>query len=290
MPKLKDMTCLVSRWACLLGLLAVAVVGCSDLGGDGGAGGTGGVGGTGGAGGTGGTPLPDTVTVLYLFREHNPDGDDPPLEGVELCAEYEDSTKECETSNGDGKAVFEFRANEKVTVTIEKESHGSKLVGLVFGETEFGGGFHIEEPFEIPMWTDAQLAAVAGEQLNLDPAYPWEGGVVAIGFDRALEGATFAPVGSTIGEVGPAFYLDYEAGVYSRDLEATTLYVPGVDEHFNDGGFTNVTPGVQQFEVGGAVGDCHGAFIGWPGDTANSLRVPVRAGFTTYGIVRCDVP
>jgi hypothetical protein len=55
MLKLKDMTCLVSRWACVLGMLAVAVVGCSDLSGDGGAGGTGGSGGVGGTGGLGGT-------------------------------------------------------------------------------------------------------------------------------------------------------------------------------------------------------------------------------------------
>ncbi len=243
----------------------------------------------GGTAGTGGTPPPDTVQVLYILHEHNPDGVDPPLEGVELCAEYEDTTKECVTSNADGKAVFEFRTNEKVTGTLEKEGYGSTIVGFVFGETEFGGGFHIEEPLDIVMWTDAQLAAIAGEQLNLDPAYPWEGGIVALSSNQS-GGQTFAPVGASIGAVGPAFYLDYEAGRYSLDLEATTPWVEGSDTPFNDGGFTNVTPGVQQFEVVGAVGDCHGAFIGWPGDTANSLRVPVRAGFKTSGVVRCDVP
>jgi hypothetical protein len=52
MPKLKEMTWLLSRWACVLGLLVLAGVGCGETSAPGGAGGAGGSGGSAGTGGT----------------------------------------------------------------------------------------------------------------------------------------------------------------------------------------------------------------------------------------------
>jgi hypothetical protein len=58
MLKLKEMTCLLSRWALVLGLLALPIVACGETtgaGGSGGTGGTGGMAGSGGSAGSGGT-------------------------------------------------------------------------------------------------------------------------------------------------------------------------------------------------------------------------------------------
>jgi hypothetical protein len=294
MLKLKEMTCLLSRWACVLGLLAAPIVGCSDLDGDSGTGGVGGTGGNSGAGGIGGTGGiggaggADTVLALYTILANNPDGDDPPLEGVKVC--FDDI---CALSDSRGRLALEGPTNQEITFTMEKEGYGSWISGGVVGENPFGGSYYNTGPLTFLMYTDAQLEAIAGEQLELDPAYPWEGGIVGLVANTSvgLAGVTFEPVGSTVGEVGQAFYFDAATEQYSIDLEATTSFAQVYTRFpFAEGGFAGVTPGVQQFELSGAIGDCHGPSWGWPGDTANSIRVPVREGFGTYGSMNCDPP
>jgi hypothetical protein len=296
MPKLKEMTCLVSRSACLLGLLAVAVVGCSDLGGDGDAGGTGGVsgtggaGGTGGVGGTGGTPPPATWTMYYGFVSNNPA--DPPLEGVEVCAEYEDATKRCETSDAAGRATLEVRTNTPFTLTVERQGYGSQIFGWTIGEQHYGASWYPDEPISnFVLWPDAQLAAVAAE---LETPYPLlEDGMVGLTCcaeeEVVLAGVTFAPVGPTIDDVGDAFYATAPPDQYSLGLvETPAAFLWPSAMPLLEGGFTKVAPGVQQFEISGAVGNCRGG--GWPSDTANRIRVPVRAGFITRGYFNCSAP
>jgi|GEM_PF-3175128 len=298
MLKLKEMTCLVSRWACVLGLLAAPIVGCSDLDGDGGTGGTGGTGGVGGtggagatagAGGTGGTGG-EILEIFITVLANNPDGDDPPLEGVNICMEYDD-TKNCFMTNASGRALVEFPSDRAFTQTMEKEGYGSTIGGA--GENAFGADWRPSGALTFLMYTNSQLETIAAEQLELDPAYPWEGGIVGLVANTGvgLAGVTFEPVGSTIGEVGQGFYFDAATEQYSIDLEATTSF-PAVYTRFPfaEGGFAGVTPGVQQFELSGAIGECHGPSFGWSGDTANSIRVPVREGYRTYGSMLCDAP
>ncbi|MGB5695067.1 MAG: hypothetical protein WBM46_05405 [Polyangiales bacterium] len=293
MLNLKEMTCLLSRWALVLGLLVAPIVGCSDLSGDGGTGGTGGNGGTGGDagnGGTGGTSGPELLQALVTYVANNPDGDDPPLEGVNACVEYGE-TQSCFLTNASGRAVVDFPADLAFTWTSEKEGYGSLIGGA--GENAFGPAWRPSGALTLVMYTDAQLEAIAAEQLQLDPAYPWNGGIVGLvaNTGTGLAGVTFAPVGSTIGAVGQAFYFDAGTEQYSIDLEATTSFPFVYDQFpFAEGGFTEVAPGVQQFEIGGMIGDCQGPSFGWSGDTANSIRVPVREGFRTYGSMQCDPP
>ncbi len=288
MLKLKDMTCLLSRWACLLGLLVAPTVGCSDLSGEGGAGGsggtagTGGSGGSGGAGGAGGAVGPELAQVYWSLFENNPDGEDPPIEDVKIC--IEDSLGiNCAMTNVQGKAVLDFATNEEVIVTIEKDNYNSYIMGFV-EDTDQG-------PFDSLMFSDDQLEALAAQ---LGTTYPWQGGIVGLWLGNRV-GATFAPVGPSIDAVGEAFYFDATTEQYRLDLEA----IP--DPAYNgewfavpvgEGGFTEVTPGVQQFEVGGAVGECHGPVFGWPGDAPNRVRVPVREGFISRSFMSdsCDAP
>jgi hypothetical protein len=125
---------------------------------------------------------------------------------------------------------------------------------------------------------------------RLETPYPWEGGIVTLGvFDRngaPLGGVTFEPVGSTADEVGQVFYYDAETQQYSLDLEETSAAAGPLIQ----GGFIEVTTGVREFEVTGAVGDCYGPEFGWPSDAPNRIRVPVRAGSRTGGTLNCDPP
>jgi hypothetical protein len=194
-----------------------------------------------------------------------------------------------------GRAVLELPTNEEFTLTWEKEGYGPYIGGVVIGENPYGGSWVPEAPLEIRMYPDAQLEALA-EQLGTP--YPWEGGIITLisvgpnDYSVGFAGMTLEPVGSTIGEVGEAFYFDAATEQYSLDLEETTEVFPPElwALPLGQGGFTEVTPGVQQFEVSGAVGACHGPPGGWPGDTANRIRVPVREGFSTWANMNCDAP
>jgi hypothetical protein len=288
-----------SRWACLFALIVGPIVGCSDLdgevgaGGSGGMGGTGGTGPTGGTGGTGGTDGCPTGTIYYEFLD--PDGD--PIEGVESCVTYADTTEEvCDTSNAEGKLQRErARADEEYTLSHEKEGYEGSLGGGLIGENGFGTSFCPSTIYS--NWTlypddDLERQALAAQ---LETPYPWQGGIVALfvvspNSGAGLGGVSFVPVGSTADQVGHAFYYDAATQQYSLDLEETTAVASPGALPLNQGGFVEVTPGVQEFEVIGAVGDCYGPGFGWPGDAPNRIRVPVRAGFRTGGNVQCDPP
>jgi hypothetical protein len=136
------------------------------------------------------------------------------------------------------------------------------------------------------MYRHEQLAAIA-EQLEIP--YPWEGGMVAlIRWPRPHPGVTFMPVGPTVDLVGEGFYYDAASGQYSLAEEATTYAFLLSEYPLAEGGFTAVTPGVHQFEFGGEAGDCLHASWAWPGDAPNRIRIPVVAGYTTYGSIRCE--
>jgi hypothetical protein len=78
--------------------------------------------------------------------------------------------------------------------------------------------------------------------------------------------------------------------LYSLDLEATTAATITANTlPLAEGGFTEVTPGEQQFELGGC--DSPRLLWGWPVEGApNRIRVPVREGFITFGSIVCGGP
>jgi len=233
--------------------------------------------GDGGTDGSGSTcePWPEVSSYYVMqFTELKPDGSTPFLEGVEVCEAY---TENCGTSNDFGAATLAVPANQEVTFTIKKEGYGQWVTGTVS-----------DEPSVLDttrrMYTHAQLAAIAQQ---LGTAYPWTDGIVGLVRYPNTVGVTFTPVGSTVDAVGDSFYYDSATKEYSLDLEATTAVAESWKLPLGEGGFTEVAPGVQQFELGGTAGDC-GVSWAWPGDTPNTIRVPVREGYRTYASMVCD--
>ena len=267
------------RWArpiCVLVLASMSMVGCGDTGETGGSGGTAGTGGVGGNG-------PELVSGSVKVFEFDADFEIVPIEGAMVC---QVGVNNCVTSNKLGIATIYFPKNQEIAFTVEKEGYGPWVFGNVTDE-------YFPDPVKLdggdataPMYTHEQLAAIAE---RLQTPYPWKGGIV--GLLRWLnpnQGVKFLPVGPTAEAVGRAFYFDASTQQYSLDLEATTSFFGLQDAPLAEGGFTEVVPGVQQFEFVGTAGDCPHASWGWPGDAPNRLRVPVLEGYITYGSVRCD--
>jgi hypothetical protein len=80
----------------------------------------------------------------------------------------------------------------------------------------------------------------------------------------------------------PDGYYQDEAGIPTPDLTATTSD--------GRGGFVEVSAGEHEVEFGGTATTCTLGF-GWPADAANRIRVPIRVGYITAGIMNnCDAP
>lgn len=287
MQTIDEVTYLFSRFLCVLGLLVFPIVGCSDVGSGGGTGGSaaagGGTSGTGGMAGSGGTPGPEVLSLLVEVVEFDPDevnGLGPPFEGARVCQVDADN---CVLSNPDGRATLNLPANQDVAWTVEKDGYGPFVFGDATDET-FGGPVGSGNAL-VAMFTHEQLAAIAAQ---LGTAYPWTGGIVGLNRGGGPHpGMTFTPVGSTVAAVGEGFYFDAAMEQYSLDLEATTAFPRPWNIPLAAGGFTEVTPGEQQFELGGTAGDCVPNF-GWHGDGPNRIRLPVLEGHITWGSMLCE--
>jgi len=223
------------------------------------------------------------------FTAFNPDGDNPSLEGVAVC-EADADPENCATSSENGVAALNVPSNQEVTITMQKAGYGPYVVGDVSDETWGPSGGTGTWPVPWVMYTDAQLEELAA---LLQTEYPWNGGMVGLlrlSIPHVPQaGVTFAPVGSTIDAVGESFYYDSATEKYSLDLEATTAVEEAWLLGLAEGGYTEVTPGEQQFEFGGTAGDCSRPSWGWPVDDApNRIRVPVLDGYATYGSMICD--
>lgn len=232
-------------------------IGCGN--GDGGAAGMGGTGGAGGA---------DTVTLSVTTTEAQslaPIG--PALEGVRLC---ETDTANCATTDADGMASIAVPADQEVSYTLEKEGYTPYLVADVTDETLFQTG-----PWA--MYSE-QLTADLLEALGI--ASPMGGQIIL----RAVSGAIIAGIAGVtfdlIDETATPFYNEQD-WTPSFDLTATTS--------IGQGGFVEQATGEYQVEYGGAATNCS-VQIGWPGDAANRVKVPVRAGYFSFGTMVCDEP
>lgn len=213
---------------------------------------------------------------LYVF-EFTPTFAEVPIQGAMICQVGADN---CVATNRAGKLTIYFPADQEIAFTVEKEGYGPWVVGNVTDE-------HFPEgDGRTPMYTHEYLATVAE---TLETPYPWEGGIVAlVRWFSPNSGVKFLPVGPTAEQVGDAFYFDAASRQYSLDVEATPFFLGLADGPLGEGGFTEVVPGVQQFEFVGTAGNCPHASWGWPGDAPNRVKVPVIEGYTTYGSVRCD--
>jgi hypothetical protein len=242
--------------------LVLGVVGCSETAGTGGSagdGGAGGIGGDGGAAGSGGTA---TLSILALERT---EGGLRPVEGLQLC---ETDTANCAMTDADGAAAIELPVDREISYTMEKEGFIKHLRADVLAGDEF---------LPTPVTTDAQAAPQY--ELVMSP-YPIQGtgSIIAQSFSdeegrQGIAGATFELIGAT----GKAFYTD-EEGKWSVGLTATTSR--GV------GGFVEVSPDEHEMRISG-VENCQ-VLRGWPSDSENTIRFPVREGY--HAIIRWHCP
>ncbi len=240
-------------------VVALGVMGCSETAGTGGSGGSAGDGGSAGSGAT--------ATVSFFVLAVRPEGGVEPLEGVLAC---ETDTTNCVMTDDGGNAALDLPLNREISYTLEKEGYGSQLRADVIPAD---GSF---VPTTLP--TDARY--VSQFQLVMSP-YPMEGtgAIVAQAFQDELGvlpivGATFELLGTT----GKAYYVDRD-GNWSLDLTATTSD--------GAGGFVEVSPGEYEIEIGRTVENCQ-VLRGWPSDSENTFRVPVREGYFTISRWLCD--
>ena len=237
------------------------LIGCSeDDGGGGGTAGSGGTAGTGGTAGDGGSGGMETASVRFFIQTYEPGEPREGLGGVEICVT---GTSNCEVTTATGNATLEMPVDEEVSYTMEKEGYASYLDSAVIPAT----GLDIA----VGMATVQRLEDM--HALVMSP-YPPEGtGLAFVDTATAVEGVTFELLDVT----GKAFYRD-ENESWSTELTATTSG--------GGGGFVEVSPGVVQIEFGGTGENCT-LFRGWPGDSANRVKIPVEEGYLSRAILTC---
>lgn len=228
----------------------------------------------GGAGGAGGF---NTDTRIIVIREYSPErGQVDPIGGVKVCAT---DTDDCVRTNTEGRAVVQIPVDREFSFTLEKDGYGKELLvdfeppGLslfAFGAAsleEEGAFYTIHEQVGSP--------------------YPMEGtgSILIIPLDSRFSNTSTSCLGvagrtfELSGATGRGYYHD-ERGNWDASLIATSCW--------GWGGFTEVPPGEVQVEIKSDAENCE-VFHGWPGTVANSVRMPVRAGFLTEVWVDCGV-
>ena len=198
--------------------------------------------------GTGGEPVPLTVFMTSF---------EPPtvaevVEGMRIC---ELDTANCAVTDEGGLATLEVSAGQEIALTMEKEGFVPTIYTYVVPAD--GGRMLLGDA------TDARFEEMFG--LVMSP-YPMEGtGTVWV--SGSPEGAVLTLLGAT----GKAFYADDDVKAsWSLDLTAATAN--------GGGGFVEVPAGEYQVEVTGASENCF-PVRGWPGDSENTVRMPVREGY-----------
>ncbi len=251
---------ILSTFICVL---VLGVMGCSDsegTGGSGGSAGDGGSAGVGGQGGEGGTNGEPASLLLFItsFEPPNPAG---PVEGMEICRL---ETTDCVVTDPDGYATVKGFADEEVAFTMKKEGFGS----YIYTYTMRASG----PPLPLGNATESRFEEMF--ELVMSP-YPMEAGAGALWVSGSPEGAVLNLVGAT----GKPFYAaDDGKQTWSTDFTAATPQ--------GGGGFVEVAPGEYQVEVSGTSENCVPA-RGWPGASANTVRMPVREGYLSSARMDC---
>ena len=247
--------------------------GTAGTGGSGGAGGTAGTGGSGGAGGTAGTGGSGGVGPVELngsLKVVDFGTPNQPVEGAAFC---ETDTDNCDLTDPFGLATIEVvvPADKRISYTFTKEGNASVLYTDV-----------VDDMLPMALFCFTQSNETTEEQSALlETPYPPEGtgtvDVTAFEPGGRLSGATFELVGDASGK---AYYFDANF-LPSLDLTSTTTW--------GAGGFVEVAPGEVEVRLGGTATNCV-ATRGWPGSEANTVKLPVKVGFISFGRVVCDAP
>ncbi|MGB5701625.1 MAG: hypothetical protein WBM48_02315 [Polyangiales bacterium] len=230
---------------------ALALSGCSDS--DDGGGGT------------------ATVQLDLQVIEFEPGADtDPPFEGAEVCVA---DTTNCGTSDADGMVTLQIPANSELELLVTAEGYGPTLTPQTTTDEDI-------TTQQTPLISDATLTVLAGA---LGTEYPLgENGLVALSVltapitadNNGIAGVTLTP-----DPAATVYYLD-ENEIPRTDISATT-------EPSGAGGLIEVAPGTYELELGATASNCV-VVAGWPGSSASSVSLPVRAGFITQGFMTCD--
>lgn len=252
---------LILHWVCVCALV-VPLIGCGDeTTATGGTGGSGGSAGSGGAGGEGGAETVELTLTLVVGASGI---DRPPLEGAAFC---ETDTENCEMTDANGQATIEIvvPADTRISYTVAKDGYLDVLYTDVVDDTLFTDRSH---------WTltDAEMERQA--DLLMTP-YPNEGTGTPV-VDVGLVGATFELVGAS----GKGFYFDAQ-GDPSLDLDSTLAN--------GAGGFVEVAPDEVEVRLGGTATNCT-PLSAWPGSEANTIRMPIKAGFVSWSSLTCAAP
>lgn len=215
------------------------------------------------------SPPAATVSFELEVIAFEPGEDDVTVSGAEVCVE---DTSNCGTTDADGQVVLTLPANSEVTLTAIAEGYSSVLSPQITTDvdaTEIRTALLTESVTEL-------LAGVLGTQ------YPFEGvGAIALSVLTAPTTANDNGIPGVTCDLATeaTYYLD-ENGFPSFDLAATTR---------PDGvcGYVELAPGEYEVTLGGTASNCT-PISAWPGSSADSIRLPVRAGFFTQAFVVCD--
>jgi hypothetical protein len=186
------------------------------------------------------------------------------LEGARLCLMDTDT---CELSNSRGEVTIEIPIGES-WVTLTKDGYLPYLFPFVMGPAGRSGPFGVESN---------QFAKEQYDRVGSPYPMDSQGAVFLSVGPRGVVGATFDLLGAAAGV--EQFYLDDE-GLWDPNAEATASFDGW-------GGFTEVNPDVLQAKVGGMVSGCK-LIYGWPGDTEDTVRFPVREGYATWVRWSCN--
>lgn len=251
---------------CVCSLGVLPILGCSETTGEGGAGGD---------AGTGGSAGMETATVKLTATEGDDNIAGTRLEGVEFC---ETDTGNCVMSDVDGQATLEVEvpADGRISYTYSVDGHQPGLRADVVDD-EFRAFTGEYGNFNITDETMTDRFAIM-----MSP-YPMEGtGWVAVSAFLTDSLPVFLPViGATLELVGSTGKGYYNAPDGEPSLDLTEMSVRG------GGGFLEVAPGEVEIRLGGTATNC-AVLKGWPGSEANTIRLPVKAGFVTWCSVGCD--
>jgi len=187
------------------------------------------------------------------------------LQGVRIC---ELDVANCTLTDARGEATLMMPTLQETGYTMELEGYAPWLrPTIVEGSGSTLGSLMIPAQF------------ISDQHARVNSPYPTRdtGTILIISEPPAGAGLTFELVAAT----AKAFYHEPNRD-WSLDLSETTS--------LGAGGFTEVTPGEFQINIGGTAAGCVATLYAWPGDSEDTLRVPVRNGYVTQSNIVCPVP
>jgi hypothetical protein len=184
------------------------------------------------------------------------------LEGVQVC---EAGTDNCVMTEANGEATLMVPVDQEISYTLTKEGYASWLRADVVPADGL--------TYRLGMWTEQ---TATNQHEGVGASYPMRGtGSIWMQVVPNAIGATFDLVDAT----GEPFYAAPGGGWVPLYTATTT---------WGWGGFTEVTPGEYQVEVGGEVEKCV-PNEAWPGNDQKRIRIPVREGYITLASASCAI-